>query len=103
VQVEDRRTDLPHGLVELLDGLLDAPLHVRIAGASEGALQLQAGGEEPLDDVVVQVAGDSPFDTAFQSIAGAWWADWLFMLGLAGIASPSPSASLYGSAPSPAR
>ena len=26
-----------------------------------------------------------PFDTAFQAIAGAWWADWLFMLGLAGI------------------
>jgi thiosulfate dehydrogenase [quinone] large subunit len=26
-----------------------------------------------------------PFDTAFQSIAGAWWANWLFMLGLAGI------------------
>jgi thiosulfate dehydrogenase (quinone) large subunit len=26
-----------------------------------------------------------PFQTAFQSIAGAWWADWLFMLGLLGI------------------
>ncbi|WP_214407028.1 DoxX family membrane protein [Pseudonocardia lacus] len=26
-----------------------------------------------------------PFDTAFQAIAGAWWADWLFMLGLAGV------------------
>jgi thiosulfate dehydrogenase [quinone] large subunit len=26
-----------------------------------------------------------PFDTAFQAIAGAWWADWLFMAGLAGI------------------
>ena len=26
-----------------------------------------------------------PFDTAFQSIAGAGWANWLFMLGLAGI------------------
>lgn len=26
-----------------------------------------------------------PFDTAFQAIAGAWWADWLFMLGLLGL------------------
>jgi thiosulfate dehydrogenase (quinone) large subunit len=26
-----------------------------------------------------------PFDTAFQAIAGAWWADWLFMLGLLGV------------------
>jgi thiosulfate dehydrogenase [quinone] large subunit len=26
-----------------------------------------------------------PFDTAFHAIAGAWWADWLFMLGLGGI------------------
>ena len=26
-----------------------------------------------------------PFDTAFHAIAGAWWADWLFMLGLLGI------------------
>jgi thiosulfate dehydrogenase [quinone] large subunit len=26
-----------------------------------------------------------PFDTAFQAIAGAWWANWLFMLGLAGV------------------
>lgn len=27
-----------------------------------------------------------PLATMFQSWAGAWWADWLFMLGLAGIA-----------------
>jgi thiosulfate dehydrogenase (quinone) large subunit len=26
-----------------------------------------------------------PFDTAFHAIAGAWWADWLFMLGLLGV------------------
>ena len=26
-----------------------------------------------------------PFDTAFHAIAGTWWADWLFMLGLGGI------------------
>ena len=26
-----------------------------------------------------------PFQGAFQAIAGAWWADWLFMLGLLGI------------------
>ncbi|MDT7553438.1 MAG: thiosulfate dehydrogenase (quinone) large subunit [Pseudonocardiales bacterium] len=26
-----------------------------------------------------------PFDTAFHAIAGAWWADWPFMLGLAGV------------------
>jgi thiosulfate dehydrogenase [quinone] large subunit len=26
-----------------------------------------------------------PFDTTFQAIAGTWWANWLFMLGLAGV------------------
>jgi thiosulfate dehydrogenase [quinone] large subunit len=26
-----------------------------------------------------------PFESAFHSIAGDWWADWLFMLGLLGI------------------
>lgn len=26
-----------------------------------------------------------PLDTAFHAIAGAWWADWPFMLGLAGV------------------
>ncbi|WP_214401599.1 DoxX family membrane protein [Pseudonocardia lacus] len=26
-----------------------------------------------------------PFDTTFQTIAGTWWANWLFMLGLAGV------------------
>ena len=26
-----------------------------------------------------------PFTTAFHAIAGTWWADWLFMLGLLGI------------------
>ena len=26
-----------------------------------------------------------PFTTAFHAIAGTWWADWLFMLGLLGV------------------
>jgi thiosulfate dehydrogenase (quinone) large subunit len=26
-----------------------------------------------------------PFQSAFHAIAGTWWADWLFMLGLAGV------------------
>jgi thiosulfate dehydrogenase (quinone) large subunit len=26
-----------------------------------------------------------PFQSFFHNIAGTWWADWLFMLGLAGI------------------
>ncbi|MEV8438735.1 hypothetical protein AB0425_15275 [Actinosynnema sp. NPDC051121] len=26
-----------------------------------------------------------PFESTFHAMAGAWWADWLFMLGLAGI------------------
>ncbi|MGZ6880002.1 MAG: hypothetical protein ACXVGB_08880, partial [Mycobacteriaceae bacterium] len=26
-----------------------------------------------------------PFQSAFHSIAGTWWADWLFMLGMLGI------------------
>jgi thiosulfate dehydrogenase [quinone] large subunit len=31
-------------------------------------------------------SGDvGPFQSAFHSVAGDWWADWLFMLGLLGI------------------
>ena len=33
-------------------------LHGRVRTAAQRALQLQAGGEQPLDDVVVHIAGD---------------------------------------------
>ena len=58
VQVEDRGTDLADGRVEILDGGGDALPHVRVGAPPQGALQAEAGGEQPLDDVVVQVTGD---------------------------------------------
>jgi thiosulfate dehydrogenase (quinone) large subunit len=51
--------------------------------ATPGARAWTAGGSPTkgfLSNVEV-----GPFQSAFQSIAGAWWADWLFMLGLLGI------------------
>ena len=44
-----------------------------------------------------------PFTTAFHAIAGTWWADWLFMLGLLGVGVAVTPASHCGSAPSRAR
>ena len=58
VQVEDRRTDVPHGLVELIDRRADPLGRFRVADAGQGALQAEACGEHPLDHVVVQVARD---------------------------------------------
>ena len=58
VQVEYGRPDLPHSLVELRHGLLDAALDDRVCTAAQRALQLQTGGEQPLNDLVVQIAGD---------------------------------------------
>ena len=44
--------------VELLDRGADPLGRLGVADAGQRALQAQAGGEDPLDDVVVQVAGD---------------------------------------------
>jgi hypothetical protein len=52
VQVRDDRADLAHGGVEILERLLDALLHQWIVRASQHALQLQAGREQPLDHAV---------------------------------------------------
>ena len=58
LQLEDRRPDLPDGLVEVGHDSAE-PLDVlRPVRARGEALQAQSGREEPLDDVVVQVEGD---------------------------------------------
>ena len=57
-QLEDRAADVPDGRVEVVDGRVDPLGHLRSAGVRHGALQLHAGGEQPLDDHVVQVPGD---------------------------------------------
>ena len=59
-QGEDARPDPPDGPVDVLDPLLDA-LPDPVVGPEQGrdALQAQADREQFLDDVVVQVAGDT--------------------------------------------
>ena len=44
--------------VQLVDGLADARAHLGHDGPALGALQHHAGGEQPLDDEIVQVTGD---------------------------------------------
>ena len=56
VHREDDRADLLDGLVDLVDHS-DEPLI--LIGSTERCLEVQAGGEEALDDVVVQVSGDA--------------------------------------------
>ena len=57
-QLEDGAADVADGGVELVDGRIDPLGHVGPAGQPGGGLQLQSGGEQPLDDHVVQVPGD---------------------------------------------
>jgi hypothetical protein len=59
VQVEDRRADVPYGLVELFHRRADPLGGHRVGDVGQRALQAQARGEDPLDDVVVQVARDA--------------------------------------------
>lgn len=57
---EDGLADLANGLVEVVDGSPDALSYVGgQIGVTRGSLELHAGGEEPLDDEVVQVARDA--------------------------------------------
>jgi nucleotide-binding universal stress UspA family protein len=60
LELEDRGADLGDGVVEIADGP-DDPVTRHRPGPQDlrDALQRQARGEEPLDDVVVQVGGDA--------------------------------------------
>jgi thiosulfate dehydrogenase (quinone) large subunit len=53
-------------------------------GYATPAAKAWIAGGSPTKGFLSSVAV-GPFDTAFQAIAGAWWANWLFMLGLAGV------------------
>lgn len=43
------------------------------------------GGSPTFGFLKFGVSPDNPFHGAYNAIAGVWWADWLFMLGLLGI------------------
>ncbi len=58
LELEDRAADVADGGVEVVDRLVDPLGRPRACRSSADGLQLQAGGEEPLDHHVVQVAGD---------------------------------------------
>jgi hypothetical protein len=58
LQLEDRAADGLDGVVELGHRLVQALGHCAVAGHRGDALELQAGGEEALDDDVVEVARD---------------------------------------------
>jgi hypothetical protein len=61
LELEDRRPDPGDGAVEFVDPLADAGRHLGAGLLQRAAdpVQRQAGREDPLDDVVVQVAGDA--------------------------------------------
>ena len=58
MQVEDRGADLLDDGLQLVDGVGEPLLHLRGAGPGDGALQREPDGEQSLDHVVVQIAGD---------------------------------------------
>lgn len=60
---------------------LDKALGLGFSTASD---QAWIHGGSPTEGFLSHV-GVGPFQSQFQSIAGDWWADWLFMLGLLGI------------------
>jgi hypothetical protein len=57
MQREDGCPQVPNGGVDVLHGPADALLDVRVDQPVH-PLELQAGREQPLDDEVVQIAGD---------------------------------------------
>ena len=59
LQLEDRAANVPDREVEVVDGLVDAGRHLGVDGHRTDRLELEAGGEQALDDHVVQVAGDA--------------------------------------------
>ena len=60
MQFEDRGANVADHTLQFIDGVGEARLHLRRAGPRDRALQGQTRGEQSLDDMVVQVAGD-PF------------------------------------------
>jgi hypothetical protein len=58
-ELEDRRADASHRAVELVDGLLDPCGHIRVVDEPYRPLEGEAGGEQALDHVVVQIASDA--------------------------------------------
>ena len=58
VELEDAGADLADGVVEIDDRLVDPIGDPAGPGQARDALQAQAGREEPLDDVIVQIGGD---------------------------------------------
>ena len=59
LEAEDDGSDLADGLVELVDHARQATPVLDVGGPSGDALDRHAGGEQLLDDDVVQVAGDA--------------------------------------------
>ena len=58
-QAEDRDPDLPDGLVEVGDHLLDPARPLHGLGPRRDPGEFQSGGEDPADHQVVEVAGDA--------------------------------------------
>ena len=56
VQLEDRRPHVAHRAVEVVDGGEQPTFDGGIGGEAHGRLQCEAGGEQSLDDRVVEVA-----------------------------------------------
>ena len=59
MQVEDRGADLLNDLLKVVDTVGKPLLHLGRACSRNGSLQCEADGEQALDDVIVQVAGDA--------------------------------------------
>src|SRR3954470_10915799 len=59
MQIEDRRTNLLNDALKIVDGIHQPLLYLGRPRPWDGALQGEPDGEQALDYVVVQVAGDA--------------------------------------------
>ena len=59
VQVEDRSADLLNDVLEIVDTARKSLLHFGRARSGNRPLKREPDGEEALDDVIVQIAGDA--------------------------------------------
>ena len=59
LQLEDRAPDVADGVVEVVHGVPQPRLQFGLLHLAADALQAHPGGEQPLDDLVVQVTGDA--------------------------------------------